>query len=149
MGGSFTVGPVVVGGTYVDIGKSGNFADQVTNKDLGETVYTVGAVLVLDKFNVAAKYASSEMDAMSSKTYETDGYALGVAYQATMNLSLAATYNAEEYNDTAESVLGYDSDDWFTVGASYRINEHFEFVTDYKVASEADDKLFLRVNVSI
>lgn len=146
VGGSFTVGPVVIGGTYLDIGKSGNYQDMMPGKDLSETVYTVGAVLVLDQFNVAAKYAASEMDT-NVGTLDTTGYAFGVAYQATMNLSLAATYNFEDY-DFSAGALDSD-DDWFTVGASYRINEHFEFVTDYKVASEDDDKLFLRLNVAI
>ncbi|MBM7038285.1 porin [Vibrio ulleungensis] len=145
LGGSYTVGPVVIGGTFVDIGKGEH---SVAGVDHGESVYTLGAVVVLDKFNVAAKYAYGEAET-GAETEEVAGYALGVAYQATTNLSLAATYNNEDYNDAYAAVMNMDSDDWFTLGASYRLNEHIELVTDYKVASEQDDKLFLRANVSL
>jgi predicted porin len=145
LGGSFTVGPVVIGGTFVDIGKGEH---SVAGADYGESVYTVGAVAVLDKFNVAAKYASGEAES-AGETEEVTGYALGVAYQATTNLSLAATYNNEDYNEAYAAVMGMDSDDWFTIGASYRVNEHLELVTDYKAASEEDDKLFLRANIAL
>ncbi|MGF1748466.1 hypothetical protein [Vibrio cionasavignyae] len=145
VGGSTTVGPVVIGGTYIDISKGEN---STAAQDRSEKVYTVGAVAVLDKFNFAVKYDFADVEAISANNEETKGYALGIAYQATMNLSISSTYNAEEYNFT-ESSRSYMEDDWFTLGASYRLNEHLEFVTDYKFASEDDDKLFLRANVSL
>jgi len=145
IGGSYAFGPIVLGGTYVDIDRSNG------EKGMSETVYTYGAVLQLDKLNVAAKYTYDEADVDGrSDQNETEGYALGVAYQATTNLSLSTTYNHEDYNFDQTSQEGnvYQSDDWFTVGASYRLNEHIELVTDYKFASEEDDKLFLRANVN-
>ncbi len=44
VGGSFTAGPVVVGGTYVQIGHSNNHdVENVQYTDVAETVYTIGA----------------------------------------------------------------------------------------------------------
>ncbi|MCG9626545.1 porin [Vibrio mediterranei] len=146
LGGSTAVGPVVIGGTYVDIGKSEN--DEHATKDLREKVYTIGAVAVFDKFNFAAKYDFSDVETMGATNEETTGFALGIAYQATTNLSISSTYNNEDYNFT-EAGRTYTEDDWFTIGASYRLNEHLELVTDYKFTSEDDDKLFLRANVNI
>lgn len=145
VGGSATVGPVVIGGTYVDIAKGENSTDA---QNLGEKVYTVGAVAVFDKFNFAAKYDFADVETTGTNNEETTGYALGIAYQATMNLSISSTYNSEEYNFT-EAGRSYMEDDWFTIGASYRLNEHLELVTDYKFTSEDDDKLFLRANVNL
>ncbi|MFA0440780.1 hypothetical protein BCU70_13685 [Vibrio sp. 10N.286.49.C2] len=148
VGGSATLGAVVIGGTYVDIAK-GEYSTDAQNRS--EKVYTIGAVAVLDKFNFAAKYDFGDVETMNVNNEETKGYALGAAYQATMNLSISATYNLEEYNWDRTSNKGntFDSDDWYTIGASYRLNEHLELVTDYKVASEDDDKLFLRANVNL
>ncbi|MGR5175816.1 porin [Vibrio parahaemolyticus] len=145
VGGSATVGPVVIGGTYVDIAKGENSTDA---QNLSEKVYTIGAVAVFDKFNFAAKYDFADVETTGTNNEETTGYALGVAYQATMNLSISSTYNSEEYNFT-EAGRSYMEDDWFTIGASYRLNEHLELVTDYKFTSEDDDKLFLRANVNL
>jgi hypothetical protein len=145
VGGSATVGPVVIGGTYVDIAKGEYSTDA---KNTNEKVYTIGAVAVFDKFNFAAKYDFADVETMNSANEETTGYALGIAYQATMNLSISSTYNSEEYNFT-EVGRSYTEDDWVTIGASYRLNEHLELVTDYKFTSEDDDKLFLRANVSL
>ncbi|SEG07390.1 porin [Vibrio hangzhouensis] len=145
VGGSATVGPVVIGGTYVDIAKGENSTDA---QNLSEKVYTIGAVAVFDKFNFAAKYDFADVETTGTNNEETTGYALGIAYQATTNLSISSTYNSEEYNFT-EAGRSYMEDDWFTIGASYRLNEHLELVTDYKFSSEDDDKLFLRANVNL
>ena len=67
-----------------------------------------------------------------------------------MNLTISTTYNLEEYNDAAAAEMrSYDSDDWFTIGAAYRVNEHLELVTDFKVSSEEDDQIFLHANLSL
>ncbi|WP_240205467.1 hypothetical protein [Vibrio sp. CyArs1] len=151
VGGSATVGPVVIGGTYVDIAKGEYSTDAI---DRSEKVYTIGAVAVFDKFNFAAKYDFTDVESDGTNAVnnkETEGYALGIAHQATMNLSISSTYNSENYNFDKESNKGgtFDKDDWFTIGASYRLNEHLELVTDYKFTSEDDDKVFLRANVNI
>ena len=117
-----------VGAAYVDGG------------DIDYDAYTLGAVYSLQKIDLAAKYAVTDVD----NGVETTGYAFSGAYSLNDQVKLAASYNAEDYEAT-----GFDGDDdWFTVGASYQVSKNVELVTDYKFASESDDQLFVRANLN-
>lgn len=125
VGGTFDLKVVAITGLYSDKGI------------IDTTGYTLGAVAPIGtQLKVAAKFTFE--DASGS---ETTGYAVSTDYAITNALSVAASYNTEDADAN-------DKDDWFTVGAKYVVNSNLNLVTDYKLASESDDKLFLRANVN-
>ncbi len=122
IGGSYALGHFIVGGAWA------------ANEDVA--AYSVGLVGSFDELTAAVKYAANDHDDKNADN--AAAYSAGLAYQFTVNLNASTTYNVDDLND----------DDWVTVGASYRLNEHVELVTDLKLASEDDDKMFLRANVN-
>jgi hypothetical protein len=119
---------IVVGGAYVD---AGEVADMQS--------YTLGAQMAVKQFEVAAKYDAVE----GKEAAESTAYALSGAYALNEKVKVAGSYNSIDFDDAA-----FEDDDYFTLGASYQVNNHVELVTDYKFASEADDKLFVRANIN-
>lgn len=149
VGGSFTFGPVIIGGTYVTIDDSSDLRESVDDSE--EEAGTVGAVAQFDKLTVAAKWGYNNVEGKGEAEgmeRDTTIYAAGVAYDFTQNFSVAGTYNYEDVEYKRMSEEDYD-DDYITLGASYIVNEHLELVTDYKFASDEDDKIFLRANVNL
>lgn len=130
-GGSVSISNVQLGGTFASVNK----ADNYDKKD----AYTVGAIATFGELQTAAKYGFYEKTDNNGVTTDESGYAISGAYALTEVLSVATSYNVVDTDDT---------DDYFTVGASYQANEYLELVTDYKFASDSDDKLFLRANVN-
>lgn len=130
-GGSVSIANVELAGAYASVNK----ADNYDKKD----AYTVGAVATFGQLQAAAKYAFAETTDNVGDTTDATGYAVSGAYALTEVLSLATSYNIV---DTGEN------DDYFTVGASYQANKYVQLVTDYKFASDTDDKIFLRANVN-
>ncbi|MFT5881166.1 MAG: hypothetical protein ACI86X_002305 [Moritella sp.] len=131
VGGSVNISNVQLAGTYTS-------ATEVGHYDIKDA-YTVGAIATFGDLQTAAKYAMAETTDHAGNVTDLTGYAISGAYALSEVLSLATSYNIV---DTAET------DDYFTAGASYQLNEHVELVTDYKFASDSDDKVFLRANVS-
>lgn len=134
--GSYTHNIITFGGSVVDYDSD--------SKD--ETMVDLGAVLDLGKVNVAGKYFTSESDLDGDKS-KTDGYSISADYQFNSKLSLATSFNVVDATDAFGKKAKSD-DEWGTVGASYAYNQHVEFVTEYKFASEVDDKVFLRANIN-
>lgn len=129
--GSYTHNIITFGGSVVD-------HDSETED---YTMVDLGAVLDLGKVNVAGKYFTAESD-LEGDDFEIDGYSISADYQFNSKLSLATSFNVVD-------ATGDEADDeWGTVGASYAYNQHVEFVTEYKFASEVDDKVFLRANIN-
>lgn len=119
---------IALGGAYVD---AGEVADVQS--------YTLGATMAVKQFEVAAKYDAVDGD----EAIEQTAYALSGAYALNEKVKVAGSYNSVDFDDSA-----FEDDDYFTLGASYQVNNHVELVTDYKFASEEDDKLFVRANIN-
>ncbi len=141
VGGTAKVMPSLeLGAAFVDGGEEDSQA------------YTLGAVYSLQKIDLAAKYTHAEGDDLTTERagntvavdgHEVTGYAFSGTYSLNEKVKLAASYNAEDYDEAT-----LDDDDWFTVGASYQVSKNVELVTDYKFASEQDDQLFVRANLN-
>lgn len=126
--GSFTVfEQLSLGAGFVDGG------------DIDSKAYTIGAVYSLQDTRLGIKYINESGRDIEERT----GYAISAAYQVNDKLKLASSYNSIDFE--AHSAK---DDDYFTVGASYHINENVELQTDFKLASEIDDKVFVRANIN-
>lgn len=129
LAGSVKIDQLTLGGAYLDGG------DKVDGQDL--KAVTLGAVYdVNEQIAVAAKYDANEMNDVDS-----DAYALSGTFALNSKVKFAGSYNNIDFDDNA-----FD-DDFFTLGASYQVNNSVELVTDYKFASEEDDQLFVRANI--
>lgn len=120
---------LTLGAAYVDGG-------------IAETkAYTLGAEMSVKQIDLAAKYSVSE----DAAGVDGDAYAVSAAYGLNEKVRLAGSYNVEGDDYV---MAGAKEDDYFTVGASYQATKNVELVTDYKFASEADDQLFVRANIT-